>query len=54
MFAVVAVYPSGRQQLIGFAKNTEEADEMVAACIAQNGEEKIKEVGVRFNIELAI
>ena len=54
MFAVVAVFPSGRQNLIGFANSTEEADALVAECIARNGEEKLKEMGIRFNVELAI
>ena len=53
MFAVVAVYPSGRRLLVGFAKNTTEADCLVADCIAHNGEQKIREMGIRFNIELA-
>lgn len=54
MFAVTAVYPSGRQILVGFAKDTTEADGLVADCIAYNGEERIKEMGVRFFTELAI
>lgn len=53
MFAVVAVYPSGRRLLVGFGKNIAEADALVAECIAYNGEEKIREMGIRFNIELA-
>lgn len=53
MFAVVAVYRSGRQVLVGFGKDTTEAEGLVAECIAYNGEEKIREMGVRFNIELA-
>ena len=44
MFAVVAVYPSGRRVLVGFGKNVEEADALIAECIAYNGEEKLKEV----------
>ena len=54
MFAVTAVYPSGRQTLIGFANSTTEADTMVAECIAHNGEERLKEMGIRFYVELAI
>lgn len=53
MFAVVAVYPSGRQILIGFGKDVCEAEALVNDCIAYNGEEKIREMGVHFNIELA-
>ena len=41
MFAVVAVYPSGHLVLVGFE------------CIAHNGKEKLMEMGVRFNVELA-
>ena len=32
MFAVVAVYPSGRRVLVGFGKNVEEADALIAEC----------------------
>lgn len=53
MFAVVAVYPSGRQVLVGFGKNTAEAEALVADCIAYNGEEKHRDMGAHFNIELA-
>ena len=53
MFAVVAVYPSGRRVLVGFGKNVEESDALIAECIAYNGEEKLKEMGVHFNVELA-
>lgn len=53
IFAVVAVYPSGRRVLVGFGKNVEEADALIAECIAYNGEEKLKEMGVHFNVELA-
>ncbi len=53
MYAVVAVYPSGRRLLVGFAKNVTEADGLVAECIAHNGEQKIREMGIHFNIELA-
>ena len=53
MFAVVAVYPSGRRHLIGFASNVTEADNMVAECIAHNGRERIEAMGIRFNVELA-
>lgn len=54
MFAVVAVYPSGRRVLVGFAHTQEDVDDLVNECIAYNGEEKIKELGIRFNAELAI
>ena len=53
MFAVVAVYPSGRRVLVGFAHTQEEVDGLINDCIAYNGEEKIREMGLRFNIELA-
>ena len=32
MFAVVAVYPSGRRVLVGFGKNVEEADALIASA----------------------
>lgn len=53
MFAVVAVYPSGRRLLVGFASSPAEADGLVNECIAHNGEEKLREMGIRFNVELA-
>lgn len=53
MFAVVAVYPSGHRVLVGFAHTQEEVDGLINNCIAYNGEEKIREMGIRFNIELA-
>lgn len=53
MFAVVAVYPSGHQVLVGFAHTQEEVDGLINDCIAYNGEEKLKKMGVRFNVELA-
>lgn len=53
MFAVVAVYPSGHRVLVGFAHTQEEVDGLINDCIAYNGEEKIREMGIRFNIELA-
>ena len=45
MFAVVAVYPSGHLVLVGNA--------LIEECIAHNGKEKLMEMGVRFNVELA-
>lgn len=53
MFAVVAVYPSGHQVLVGFAHTREEVDGLINDCIAYNGEEKLKKMGVHFNVELA-
>lgn len=53
MFAVVAVYPSGRQVLIGFAHSQANVDGLINDCIAYNGEEKLKEMGIHFNVELA-
>ena len=51
MFAVVAVYPSGHRVLVGFAHT--EVDGLINDCITYNGEEKLKKMGVRFNVELA-
>lgn len=53
MFAVVAVYPSGRQILVGFAHSQADVDGLINDCIAHNGEDRLKELGVRFNVELA-
>lgn len=53
MFAVVAVYPSGHQVLVGFAHSQEDVDALINDCIAYNGEERLKEMGVHFNVELA-
>lgn len=53
MFAVVAVYPSGRRVLVGFGRTVDDADTLIVECIARNGEEKLKEMGIRFNVELA-
>lgn len=53
MFAVVAVYPSGHRVLVGFAHTQEEVDGLINDCIAYNGEEKLREMGVCFNVELA-
>lgn len=53
MFAVVAVYPSGHRVLVGFAHTQEEVDGLINDCITYNGEEKLKKMGVRFNVELA-
>ena len=53
MFAVVAVYPSGYRVLVGFAHTKDDVDNLVSDCIAHNGEEKLKEMGIQFNVELA-
>ena len=53
MFAVVAVYPSGHRVLVGFAHTREDVDGLINDCIAHNGEEKIQELVIHFNIELA-
>lgn len=53
MFAVVAVYPSGHRVLVGFAHTQEDVDGLINDCIAYNGEEKLRGMGVRFNVELA-
>lgn len=55
MLAVSMVYPSGKVQLLGFAANPQEAEDIVAKVLATNGgEEKVKQLGVRFNAELAM
>lgn len=53
MYAVVAVYPSGRRILVGFAHSQKDVDGLISDCIATNGEEKLKAMGIRFNVELA-
>jgi hypothetical protein len=53
MFAVVAVYPSGHRILVGFAHNQTDVDGLINDCIAYNGEKKLKEMGIHFNVELA-
>lgn len=53
MFAVVAVYPSGHRVLVGFAHSQADVDGPINDCIAYNGEEKLKEMGIHFNVELA-
>lgn len=53
MFAVVAVYLSGHRVLVGFAHTQDEVDGLINDCIAYNGEEKLKKMGIRFNVELA-
>jgi len=52
MSAVVAVYPSGRRILVGFVNSQEDVDGLINDCIATNGEEKLREPGIRFNVEL--
>lgn len=54
MFAVVAVYPSGSRVLVGFGHSQADVDGLIADCIATNGEEKLREMGVHFNVELAM
>lgn len=53
MFAVVAVYPQGDRILVGFAHSQEDVDGLIRDCIDYNGAEKINQLGVRFNVELA-
>ena len=53
MYAVVAVYPSGHRVLVGFGRTVDDANALIEECIAHNGEEKLKKMGVRFNVELA-
>lgn len=55
MFAVSAVYPSGKIQLIGFAASPREAEDIVAKVMEANGgEDRVKQLGIRFNAELAM
>lgn len=53
MFAVVAVYPSGHRVLVGFAHNQDDVDDLIHDCVACNGEEKLREMEIQFNVELA-
>ena len=53
MFAVVAVYPSGHLVLVGFGRTVDDVNALIEECIAHNGKEKLMEMGVRFDVELA-
>ena len=54
MFAVVAVYPSGHQVLVGFAHSQADVDSLVDdACKANGGREALIARGIHFNVELA-
>ena len=53
MFAVVAVFATGRSKLLGFANTTNEVDGIVKQVVERYGMEFIEEKGIRFNVELA-
>lgn len=53
MYAVIVVYPSSHQVLVGFAHDQADVDGLINDCIAYNGEDRLKEMGIRFNVELA-
>lgn len=54
MFAVVAVYPSGHQVLVGFAHSQADVDSLVNdACEANGGREALIARDIHFNVELA-
>ena len=54
MYAVIAVYPFGEKVLVGYANNRIDVEGLINDCIAYNGEEKLKAVGIRFAVELVI
>lgn len=54
MYAVVAVYPSGRRVLVGFGHDQDDVDGLISdVCATNGGAEAIATRGIRFNIELA-
>jgi len=54
MYVVSAIYPSGRRILIGLANSKRDVDGLINDCIACNGEEKLKEMGIYFSVESII
>lgn len=54
MYAVVAVYPSDHQVLVGFANSQADVDGLVNdACETNGGREALIARGIHFNVELA-
>lgn len=53
MYAVVAVYPSGYRILVGIGRTVNDANDLIADCIDQNGKERLDEMGIHFDVELA-
>lgn len=55
MFAVVAVYPSGHQVLVGFAHSQDDVEGLINdAYEANGGKDALIARGIRFDAELAI
>lgn len=54
MYAVFAMYPFREKILVGYASNRFDVDGLINDCITYNGEEKLKEMGIRFVVEFMI